>query len=190
MRDEPQRGAFVQVHFIGSSSHTFLSAHHSAWTLDETGPIFDSFTETYEIQRSFDAEDICMYAQALLYLLLLERMRIFPKCCAPSHFYRPRFIFFNSLLLGLVSKIDFCILCLQRPGKQGMWASILKVDFKANKQPPHLSLQVSFALQRQLSVVVVDSVQNTTILHPCCGKAEWFLMFPKGDLPLYKAFFF
>lgn len=41
MMDETQRGDFVQVHYIASSSQTVLGAHHSAWAVGETGPVLN-----------------------------------------------------------------------------------------------------------------------------------------------------
>lgn len=171
----------------GPFSHTFLRAHHSARTLEETGPVLTCW------QTHVKSKDL------LTLKTFVCMLRPFYYCwrgweSAPSAMLLHTFIDHNLFFqftspgIGFKNRLSHLMPAKAREAKD------VRFKFKGwlqGKQaaPLHLSLQVSFALQRQFSIVVVDNVRNTNILHPCCGKAEWFLMFTEGDLPLYKAFF-
>lgn len=170
MRDEPQRGDFVQVHYIHpparlSSGHTVQPGH---WVK------LDQFKIIY--RGLWNPKGLWCWRHLYVGsgMWLLERMRICPRCYAPSCFINHiLFLQFNSP--GIGAKNRFPPLMPAKAGKEKGVSFQFKC-YKVNIQPPHPSLQISFTLQSQCSIGAVNSIQNTDILHPCWGILQWFLM--------------
>lgn len=192
MKDEPQRDAFVQGHSIGSSSQNFLRPHRSAWTLDETRPVLTCS------QRHIKSKDLLML-KIFVYICICSGPSVLVSAregenlpqvpCSFALFIDYVLFFqFTSPGIGFKNRLPHLMPAEAREAKDVSFK--FKGWLQRKQPPPPPSLQVGFALQRQLSIVIVNSVRTTNILHPHCGKEEWFLTFVKGDLPLYKATFF
>lgn len=172
MRDEPQRGDFVQVHYTSSSSQTVLRAHHSAWALGETGPILN------HLQRHIKSKGPLMlktFVCGLRYVSAGEDETAPGAMLLHAFINHILFLQINSPGVGAKNRFPHLIPAKAREEKG------VSFQFKCSKvniQPPHPSLQISFTLQSQCSIVAnVNSIQNTDILHPFWGIVQWFLMF-------------
>lgn len=160
MRDEPQWGDFVQVHYIASSSQTILRAHYSVEVLGEIGPILNRF------QRYIKSKGPLMlktFVCKLRYVAAGEDENL-PQVPCSFMLLSITFYFFNSILLGAKNRFPHLMPAKARE-EEGV--SLQFKCYKVNIQPPNPSLQITFTLQSQFSIVAINSIQDTDILHPC-----------------------